>query len=278
MFHTILLAALALPSAPAESQFDVVIYGGTSAGVAAAVQTARMGKSVVLIEPGRHVGGLTSGGLGRTDIGNKRAIGGIAREFYQRVHRYYRQPDAWTRETREAYVARTRDLVDDDTMWGFEPHVAEKIYREMLAESGVKLVCGQRLNLKDGVRKQGPRIGAITMESGQVYAGRVFIDATYEGDLMAKAGVGYAVGREANSQYGETLNGVQTRHATQHQFNLPVDPFVIPGDARAACCRAFMPAARARRARRPADPGLQLSHVPDRRAGQPRPFSQAGRL
>ena len=81
---------------------DVVVYGGTSAGVAAAVQTARMGKSVVLIEPGRHVGGLTSGGLGRTDIGNKRAIGGIAREFYERVHRYYRQPDAWTRETRDA--------------------------------------------------------------------------------------------------------------------------------------------------------------------------------
>ena len=101
MFHIFFLAALALPAAAAESQFDVVVYGGTSAGVAAAVQTARMGKSVVLIEPGRHLGGMTTGGLGRTDIGNKRAIGGIAREFYQRVHSYYRQPDAWTRETRD---------------------------------------------------------------------------------------------------------------------------------------------------------------------------------
>ena len=98
MLHTILLAALALPAAT-EPQFDVVVYGGTSSGVAAAVQTARMGKSVALIEASRHVGGLTSGGLGRTDIGNKRAIGGIAREFYRRVHRYYRQSDVWNRET-----------------------------------------------------------------------------------------------------------------------------------------------------------------------------------
>jgi len=216
---------------PAESPVDVVVYGGTSAGVAAAVQVARMGKSVVLIEPGRHVGGLTSGGLGRTDIGNKAAIGGIAREFYQRVHRYYGQKKAWTRETRSDYVARAGDLVDADAMWGFEPHVAEKIFREMLAEAGVKLVCGQRLDLGNGVRKQGARISAIVMESGEVYVGRAFIDATYEGDLMAKAGVSYAVGREANSRYGETLNGVETRYATQHQFNLPVDPFVIPGNA-----------------------------------------------
>ena len=148
------------------------------------------------------------------------------------MHRYYRQPGVWTRETREDYIARARELVDDDTMWGFEPHVAEKIFREMLAEAGVKLVCGQRLELRAGVRKRGPRISEIVMESGQIYAGRVFIDATYEGDLMAKAGVSYTVGREANSQYGETLNGVETRQAAKHQFNLPVDPFVIPGDAK----------------------------------------------
>ena len=147
-----------------------------------------MGKSVVLIEPGRHVGGLTSGGLGRTDIGNKRAIGGIAREFYQRVHRLLpRSRRLGPRNAGMATSARARGLVDRDAMWGFEPHVAEKIFREMLAEAGVKLVCGQRLDLQEGVRKQGPRIGEIVMESGQVYAGRVFIDATYEGDLMAKA-------------------------------------------------------------------------------------------
>jgi hypothetical protein len=231
MFHTFVLMALALPTAPAESPRDVVVYGGTSAGVGAAVQAARMGQSVVLIEPGRHVGGLTAGGLGRTDIGNKRAIGGVAREFYQRVHRHYRQSEAWTREAREAYIARTQGFVDDDAMWGFEPRVAEKIFREMLAEAGVKLVCGQRLDLKSGVRKQGPRISEIAMESGQIYAGRMFIDATYEGDLMAKAGVSYTIGREANAQYGETLNGVEARCATQHQFNQPVDPWAIPGDA-----------------------------------------------
>jgi len=231
MLHFVFFACVALLTVPVESPVDVVVYGGTSAGIAAAVQVARMGKSVVLIEPGRHVGGLTSGGLGRTDIGNKTAIGGIAREFYHRVHGYYRQREAWTREARSDYIARAHDLVDGDAMWGFEPHVAEKISREVLDDAGVKLVCGQRLDLQNGVRKQGPRISGIVMESGRVYAGRIFIDATYEGDLMAKAGVSYAIGREANSQYGETLNGVETRYAMKHQFNVPVDPFVIPGDA-----------------------------------------------
>ena len=177
------------------------------------------------------------------------------------------------------YVARAHGLVDDDAMWGFEPHVAEKIFREMLAEAGVKLVCGQRLDLKTGVRKQGPRISEIVMESGQVYAGRVFIDATYEGDLMAKAGVSYAIGREANSQYGETLNGVETRHATKHQFNLAGRSVRDSRrrHERPAAGRSCRQPGRGR-PRRPADPGLQLSHVPDRRAGQPRPLSQAGGL
>jgi hypothetical protein len=230
MIHALLFLTLALLAAKSDLPFDVVVYGGTSAGVAAALQTARMGKRVVLIEPSQHVGGLTSGGLGRTDIGNKRAIGGIAREFYERVNRYYRQPAAWPRESRDAYVARAKGLVDEQAMWGFEPHVAEKIFREMLAEAKVRVVFGQRLDLKAGVRKQGERIARMVMESGQEYAGRVFIDATYEGDLMAKAGVSYTIGREANTQYGETLNGVEVRHAAKHQFNQPVDPFVIPGD------------------------------------------------
>jgi hypothetical protein len=189
-----------------------------------------MGKSVVLLEPGRHVGGLTSGGLGRTDIGNKQAIGGIAREFYRRVHRHYLDPAAWKRESRDQYVARAKGFVDTDTMWGFEPHVAEEILRSMLAEAGVKPIFQQRLDLTRGVRKQGARIVSIAMESGKVYMAKTFIDATYEGDLMARAGVRYAIGREANVQYGETLNGVQSRHATKHQFMLPVDPFVDPGD------------------------------------------------
>jgi hypothetical protein len=230
MHSTFLFMLLAVRAAPTAQRADIVVYGATSAGVTAAVQAARMGRSVMLIEPGRHVGGLTSGGLGRTDIGNKQAIGGVAREFYQRVYRHYLDAAAWNHETRGQYVARAKGFVDRDAMWGFEPHVAEAVLRAMLAESGVRLDCGERLDLARGVRKRGARIVEVVMESGRVYAGRVFIDATYEGDLLAKAGVRYAVGREANAVYGETLNGVQTRHAVKHQFSYPVDPFVAVGD------------------------------------------------
>jgi hypothetical protein len=217
----------------AELPTDVVIYGGTSGGIAAAVQAARMNRSVVLIEPSRHLGGLTSGGLGATDIGNKKAIGGIAREFYQRIFRYYTQKDAWSQETFPQYRKRAQGhWVDADTMWGFEPRVAETVLRQMLAEAGVTPVLGERLDRKRGVCKQGARIASITMQSGRAFAGRMFIDATYEGDLMAAAGVEYTVGREPNAKYGETLNGVQTRQAKWHQFETPVDPYVTPGDPR----------------------------------------------
>jgi len=212
--------------------YDVVVYGGTSGGIVAAVQTARLGKSVVLIEPGKHLGGLTSGGLGATDIGNKGAIGGISREFYQRVRKHYNDAASWTRETRDKYESRKGRVTEpnEDTMWTFEPHVATAIYHEMLKEAGVPVVVGERLELKaGGVVKQGNKITAIKMESGRTFAGRIFIDATYEGDLMAKAGVGYHVGREANATYGETLNGVQLG-SKSHQFHKQVDPYRTPGD------------------------------------------------
>jgi hypothetical protein len=185
-----------------------VVYGGTSGGVVAAVKAARMGRSVVLIEPGRHLGGLSSGGLGATDIGNKQAIGGVSREFYRRLGRAY----------------------DQDEAWKFEPHVAEEVFDELIRAANVPVAFGERLDLADGVEKRGTRIVAIRTESGRTFRGRMFIDATYEGDLMAKAGVSYHVGREANAVYGETLNGVQTRKATHHQFIKPVDPHVVPGD------------------------------------------------
>ena len=210
--------------------YDVVVYGGTSGGVAAAVQVARMGKRALLIEPGRHLGGLTSGGLGATDIGNKQAIGGLAREFYGRIHQHYSQPTAWKYQTLDEYRKISGRSVDVDTMWGFEPHVAEQVFRAMIAEAGVPVVFGQRLDLQNGVDKQGTRIVAIRMESGRCFRGRTFIDATYEGDLMAKAGVSYSVGRESNATYGETLNGVQKGQAKYHQFIKPVDPYVRPGD------------------------------------------------
>ena len=205
-----LFAAMTLfwVAAPCSAEsFDVVVYGGTSGGVAAAVQAARMGKTVVLIEPGKHLGGLTSGGLGATDIGNKGAIGGISREFYRRVGRHYGKDEAWT----------------------FEPHVAEAVMDELVREAGVTVVRQERLDLAGGVKKQGPRIMSIRMESGREFSGRTFIDASYEGDLLAQAGVSYHVGREANGVYDETLDGVQLG-SKKHQFNAPVDPYVVPGD------------------------------------------------
>ncbi len=220
------LITSAAKAAPRE--FDVVIYGGTSGGIAAAVQTARMGKSVVLIEPGKHLGGLTSGGLGATDIGNKAAIGGIAREFYQRIRKHYENDASWKYEKRADFKGHGHEA-KEDTAWTFEPHVAEKIYTDLLREHKVVVVFAQRLDLKNGVKKDGTRIVSVVMETGEEYTGKMFIDATYEGDLMAKAGVSYHVGREANKTYDETLNGVQVKNATKHQFVKKIDPYVEPG-------------------------------------------------
>ncbi|MCB9940582.1 MAG: FAD-dependent oxidoreductase [Planctomycetaceae bacterium] len=213
-----------------EPTYDVVVYGGTSSGVAAAVQVKRMGKSTVIIEPGHHLGGLTSGGLGMTDSGNKAVIGGISREFYQRVKKHYDQPSAWKYERSNDYPLYR---AADDAMWTFEPHVAEMIFEQLVIEHDIPIVRQQRLNRETGVHKNGQRIISITMESGEVYRGRMFIDATYEGDLMAAAGVTYAVGRENNASYGETLNGVQKHENTHnHRFTVKVDPYVVPGDSR----------------------------------------------
>jgi len=212
---------------------DVCVYGGTSAGVAAAVQTTRMGKRVVIAESGRHLGGLTSGGLGATDIGNKSAIGGISREFYARVAKHYAAAAAWVFEARESYFRQRRssqtaaaDPKALETMWTFEPHVAEDIFFQMLNETKVPVYLDQRLAT---LKREGARIVEIAMASGKVFRARMFIDATYEGDLMAKAGVSYFVGREANSRYGETLNGVRAE-TPKHQFIVPVDPYWKPGD------------------------------------------------
>lgn len=208
--------------------YDVVIYGATSAGVAAAIQTSRMGLRAVILEPGQHPGGLTTGGLGFTDSGNKEVIGGISREFYQRIKKYYDNPAAWKQEPSSQF---DRYHAADDAMWVFEPHVAELVFQQMIQEAGVKVCFGERLAMADGVKKLDGRIISVKMVSGNSFSGRVFIDATYEGDLLAKAGVRYTTGREANSLYGETLNGVQTLRATKHQFTHNIDPFVKPGDA-----------------------------------------------
>lgn len=232
LYLTLTVASLLISQAPAADDYDVVVYGGTSGGIAAAIQSARMGKSVVIIEPTKFVGGLTTGGLGATDIGNKQAIGGISREFYHRIWQHYQQPGTWKHETREKYYAGKHhgNAADEETMWTFEPHVASLVYDAMLKETKVEVVFSERLDLKDGVKKDGARITAIRMESGRTFTGRMFIDASYEGDLMAKAGVSYHVGREANATYKETLNGVQVARATKHQFIKSPDPYTKPGD------------------------------------------------
>ncbi|MFT4550373.1 MAG: hypothetical protein ACI9MB_004350, partial [Verrucomicrobiales bacterium] len=216
----------------AASDHDIVIYGGSSAGIIAGIQALRMGKSVVVIEPGKREGGLTTGGLGQTDIGNKMVIGGLSRDFYRRIAEYYANPEAWKWQKREEYRdgGQSRTGQGEQTMWTFEPSAALAVYREWIAESGLELVREERLNRNNGVKVKDGRIISIGMESGRVFTGKIFIDCTYEGDLMAAAGVSFTVGREANAQYGETLNGVQTKQAKYHQFVKGVDPYIVSGD------------------------------------------------
>ena len=200
----------------------------------AAVQATRMGRRAVLVEPSVHLGGLTAGGLGATDIGNKAAIGGLSREFYRRVAQHYSKDSAWRFESRQEYFARrssgqaqASDLTSADaTMWTFEPHVAEDLFWQMLNEARVPVYLQQRLT---AVRLENGRLLEFAVEGGKAFRARMFIDATYEGDLLAIADVSYTVGREANSQYGETLNGIRAE-TPKHQFTVPVDPYQKAGD------------------------------------------------
>jgi hypothetical protein len=209
---------------------DVCVYGGTSGGVFAAVQAAKMGKSVVLIEPTKHLGGLTSGGLGWADVGLEESIGGMTRQYFHRVWQHYQRDEAWKWCKKHQIEAQhEKRAPNDETMWIFEPHVAEQLFDEMAAEAKVAVVRGERLYRKGGVSRDGARIASIRMESGRTFAAKMFLDATYEGDLMAAAGVSYTVGREANSQYNETLNG---RRPVQELgfMERSIDPYVRQGD------------------------------------------------
>jgi hypothetical protein len=234
----LLALALAAFSGAQPAPYDVVVYGGTSAGVIAAVQAARMGKSVILVGPDTHLGGLSSSGLGFTDTGDKSVIGGLSREFYHRVWQKYQEPGAWKWQAREDYGNRGQGTPAMDgaqrTMWIFEPHVAEQVFEDLVREHRIPVVRDEWLDRTSGVAKTGARIASIRMLSGRTYAARMFIDATYEGDLMAAAGVDYRVGREAQSTYGETWNGVQTgvlHH--RHHFGVlkqKISPYVVSGD------------------------------------------------
>ena len=217
-------------------QADVIIYGGTSSAIMAAVQVKNMGKTVIVVAPEKHLGGLTSGGLGFTDTGNKEVIGGLSREFYHRVYLHYQQTGAWVWQRKEAYGNRGQGTVAMDganrTMWIFEPHVAEQIFEELVKEYEIPVYRDEWLDRSTkGIRKKKNRIEAIRTLSGKMFAGRMFIDATYEGDLMALAGVSYRTGRESNQEFGERWNGVQTgtfQHG--HHFKTKISPYKIPGD------------------------------------------------
>ena len=187
-------------------QTDVCVYGGTSGGVIAAVQAARLGKTVALVAVNNHLGGMTSGGLGETDIGSLGYdyIRGMAREFYERVGRKY----------------------GENLKFHFEPHVAESVFNDMVREARVQLYTNQYLvNVST---QADASLSAIIMDNGDVFRARMFIDASYEGDLMARAGVSYVIGREASTQYGESLNGTRLPNSGGHQFgSLKISPWLL---------------------------------------------------
>jgi hypothetical protein len=241
--HVLLLLTAAVPLAAAEIETaDVCIYGGTSGGVVAAVQAARMGKRAVIAEPGRHLGGMTAGGLSAVDIGDPRTVGGIAREYFSRLVASYGKQLQWDRPFESAGGGPATGGA-----YSIEPHVAERVFHDLVREAQVPVHCNARLA---SVTKDGARITEFATEDGTVFRAKMFIDATYEGDLMAKAGVSYTLQREGNAKYGETYNGIhygeKYRPRTNHpkpgphgrvpggqgiwDRDLPLDPYVVPGD------------------------------------------------
>lgn len=211
---------------------DVIVYGDASGGVTAAVQTARMGKSVILVSQYGHLGGLTSSGLGWTDIGNDAILGGLSREFYHELYQHYQKPEAWTHEDRENFPNKGQGgpaLNDKKKLAStFEPKVAQAVFDKMIREAKVKVIKG-RLDLKKGVIKKGKRITAIRLEDGRVLSGKMFIDASYEGDLLPGAGVSFVVGREANTKFNEKGNGI-TGPLHGNQLRKGIDPYIKKGD------------------------------------------------
>lgn len=189
--------------------YDIVIYGGNASGVIAAIKAAQLGKTVAVVEPNPYrIGGLTTGGLGDTDVGSSGAIGGMAQEFYKRVGAAYGKTGA---------------------QYKFEAKVALKVLQDWAAEYDIPIFLNERLDLADGVVKEDKAITSFRTESGKVFQGKVFLDCTYEGDLMAKAGVTYVTGRESNEVYGETLNGI-TGASDMDGLPAGIDPYVVPGD------------------------------------------------
>lgn len=227
----LLLSLQGITAQAAPQKFDVVVYGGTAGGVITAVSAAREGLKVALLEPGRNLGGMVSGGLGETDISRTpEVIGGYSLEFFERVSRHYGS-DVTRKFNAEINRARLGDVG-----WYFEPHVAEEIFKEMIKEAAVTVFYNHRLRQRGGVRKKGTEITEIRMENGSSFVAKIFADATYEGDLMAQAKVSYTWGRESSLQYGESLAGVRA-DTPNHNFTtqgVKVSPYdesgkLLPG-------------------------------------------------
>jgi len=215
-----------------EHQADVVVYGDASGGVIAAVQAAKMGKSVILVSQYEHLGGLTTSGLGWTDIGNDAILGGLSREFYHQIYLHYSKDKSWVQQSRESFgnSGQGGSAFNEKTELAsvFEPKIAEEIFDTMVREAGVQVIAG-RLDLSEGVAMDATRITKILLEGGSSVAGKMFIDASYEGDLLAAAGVSFMIGRESNAEYGETGNG-NTGVAKKNQLPEGIDPYRIAGD------------------------------------------------
>ena len=241
MAFALLVVAAFSPAQAATHEADVCVYGGTSGGVVAAVQAARMGKRVILMEPGRHLGGMTSGGLCAVDIGDPRSVGGLAREYFTRLVAGYGKVLSWDQPFRGKGGPATGGA------YSIEPHTAERVFDQMAEEAGVVVLKEARLK---SARKEGARIVELVTESGDRIRAGMFVDTTYEGDLMDAAGVSYTLMREGNAQYGETYNGIhyseKYRPREQHgqpgangrvkggqgawDRDFPLNPFVIKGD------------------------------------------------
>ena len=222
---------------PADAQFmqenttDICIYGATSGGIASAIQASRLGQKVLLIEPSEHIGGITTGGLQWTDFGKEGVVGGLSEEFYKRVTDYYKTAAAW--KVNDPFKNK---LLNSKTKFikSFEPHVADSVFESMLKEAGIKVITGKRLDRKNGIKKEGSVIKEISFESGEKVAAKIFIDATYEGDLMALAGVSYTFGRESKDTYDEDLAGVMRTDnlpsfIPKRSFN-KVDYYIVGAD------------------------------------------------
>ena len=238
-----LLLLLAAPLSAAVHEADVCVFGGTSGGVVAAVQAARLGKSVVLAEPGRHLGGMTSGGLSAVDIGDPRSIGGITREYFTQLAATAGVTLEWDRP----FSSKAGGGPATGGAYAIEPHQAERVFTEMARAAGVRVLFDARLA---SVKKDGARLTELTLDNGDVLRAQVFLDTTYEGDLMAKAGVSHTLQREGRAQYGETLAGIHYAKSyqprTTHQKpgangrvpggqgvwdrDFPLDPYVVKGD------------------------------------------------